>query len=506
MSNKISKIIATIAALGAAYIGASWWLGKQVEARYIALADRVVAQFGPDIFVERQYERGLFSSTSSVVVQLDWSPVWQDAAVDDDEAESAIEEDADPDAEPAEGTPPPETAQKPAQKMPVQKVRLTFQDDIRHGPLLPGMTFGAARIHTRLTKVDGADDATRQMFAKAKPPELDTLAGFDGTYSGQARLPAGELVDPKTPDNAMQWQELVYDYRYNADASHIEGTLRWPQVSFKASGTPSNNDEGAMALRMDGLKADFDVTQTGERWFFVPGRSSGTLDAIVLSYRGEGQANLKTVLDLKNLKYDSKASSQDGTMNSTDSLTGEGRIGGLTLKEIRLESQIQRVSEIGLMAVQKLLSKTKAEEQNRSSNDQQVKELTDTMRQLLKGQPEYRFSLKATTPDDQTAQFSYHVALGKETEGEDKLPWMISLRQRLSLDADLRLPKAWLPTLADLANNPDVTPETVTDLAQTLAQQGLIIEEGNDYVAKAQLGNNQINLNGKPLFGGGMGR
>ncbi len=125
MSNKISKIIATIAALGAAYIGASWWLGKQVEARYIALADRVVAQFGPDIFVERQYERGLFSSTSSVVVQLDWSPVWQDAAVDDDEAESAIEEDADPDAEPAEGTPPPETAQKPAQKMPVEHIALT---------------------------------------------------------------------------------------------------------------------------------------------------------------------------------------------------------------------------------------------------------------------------------------------------------------------------------------------------------------------------------------------
>ena len=193
-------------------------------------------------------------------------------------------------------------------------------------------------------------------------------------------------------------------------------------------------------------------------------------------------------------------------MNSTDSLTGEGRIGGLTLKEIRLESQIQRVSEIGLVAVQKLLSKTKAEAQNQASNDQQVKELTDTMRQLLKGQPEYRFSLKATTPDDQTAQLSYHLALGKEKEGEDKLPWMISLRQRLSLDADLRLPKAWLPTLADLANNPDVTPETVTDLAQTLAQQGLIIEEGNDYVAKAQLGNNQINLNGKPLFGGGMGR
>lgn len=53
-----------------------------------------------------------------------------------------------------------------------------LQDDIRHGPLLPGTTFGAARIQTRLIKVDGADDATRQMFAKVKPPEFDTLAGF----------------------------------------------------------------------------------------------------------------------------------------------------------------------------------------------------------------------------------------------------------------------------------------------------------------------------------------
>ena len=505
MSNKISKIIATIAALGAAYIGASWWLGKQVEARYIALADRVVAQFGPDIFVERQYERGLFSSTSSVVVQLDWSPVWQDAAVDDDEAESAIEEDADPDAEPAEGTPPPETAQKPAQKMPVQKVRLTFQDDIRHGPLLPGMTFGAARIHTRLTKVDGADDATRQMFAKAKPPELDTLAGFDGTYSGQARLPAGELVDPKTPDNAMQWQELVYDYRYNADASHIEGTVNWPQFTLRISSAPSDDKDMAMALRMDGLKATFDVTQVGERWFFVPGQSSSTLDAMTISYRGEEQSDLKAVLDLKKLKFDRKASSQNGLMNSTDTMTGEGRIGGLTLKAIRLESKLQNVTETGLMAVQKLLTKSKAETQNQKAAEF-LNDLTDTMRQLLKGQPDYRFSLTATTPDDQMAQLSYHVALSADKEGSDRQPWMISLRQRLSADADLRLPKAWLPTLADLTNNPDVTPETVTDLVQTLIQQGLIVEEGDAYIAKAQVGNSQINLNGKPLFGGGMGR
>ena len=312
------------------------------------------------------------------------------------------------------------------------------------------------------------------------------------------------MADPKTPDNAMQWQELVYDYRYNADASHVEGAVRWPQVTLRASSAPSDDDEGAMTFRMDGLKTDFDLTQVGERWLFVPGHSKGTLDAVALSYRGKGQTDLKSILDLKNLKYDSKANSQNGTMNSTDSLTGEGRIGGLSLKEIRLESQFQRVSETGLMAVQKMLSKTNSETQDQDA-EKFLNELDDTLRQLLKGQPEYRFSLKATTPDDQTAQLNYHIALSEDKEGSDKKPWMISLRQRLSAEADLRLPKAWLPALADLANNPEVTPETASDLAQTLAQQGLIVEEGDVYVAKAKIGNNQINLNGKPLFGGGMG-
>ena len=504
MSNKTSKIVVLIATLGAAYIGASWWLGKQVEARYAVLMDRAVTQFGPDIFVERHYERGLFSSTSSVVMQFDWAPIWQDAALDEDEAASAGEQSMESSAVPAEGAPPPESTPNPAPKNPAQKIRLTFQDDIRHGPLLPGTTFGAARIQTRLIKVDGADDATRQMFAKVKPPEFDTLAGFDGTFSGQARLPAGEMTDPKIPDNTAQWQELVYDYRYSTDASHIEGSVRWPQFTLHASSTSSDNGEGAVALRMDGLKSDFDITQVGERWLFVPGHSNGALDAVALSYRGEGQSDLKSILDLKNLKYENTATSQNQLMNSTGTIIGEGRIGGLALKEIRLESQIQRVSETGLMAVQKMLAKTKSETQDQEV-EKFLNELDDTLRQLLKGQPEYRFSLNATTPDDQTAKLNYHITLSEDKEGSDKKPWMITLRQRLSADVDLRLPKAWLPTLADLVNNPDVTPEIVTDLAQTLAQQGLIVEEGDAYVAKAQVGNNQINLNGKPLFGGGMG-
>ncbi|MFV0680738.1 YdgA family protein [Ottowia sp.] len=510
MSRKTSKIAAAIAVLGVAYTGANWWLGQQVEARYAALKDKAVAQFGEDVFVERQYERGLFSSKSTVVVQLDWpSASSQRAALNQGAAENdAEQEELDADqgtqsnesALPLPGSPAGTSADAP------QKIRLTFQDDIRHGPL-PGLALGAARIHTRLTKVEGADEATRQAFAKVKPPEFDTLAGFDGTYSGQARLPAGEVADPQTPDNAMQWQALVYDYQYNADASHVEGSMHWPQVSLRIGDALSDDDEGAMTLRIDGLKADFDVTQAGERWFLSPGHGSGTVDALVLSYRSAGQPDLKPVLDLKKLAFDSKATSQDGLMSQTDTLTGEGSLGGLALKEVRVESQLQRVSEAGLMAAQKLLTKVQSAQQGQTAEQAMPpeEEVADMMGHLLKGQPEYRFSLKASAADGQAAQLGYHVAVGEGPEGADEQPWMGRLQQSLRADADVRLPKAWLPALADLAHNPEVTPEAMTELAQTLARQGLVIEDGDAYMAKAEYGSGRLSLNGQPLFGG-MGR
>jgi uncharacterized protein YdgA (DUF945 family) len=53
-----------------------------------------------------------------------------------------------------------------------------------------------------------------------------------------------------------------------------------------------------------------------------------------------------------------------------------------------------------------------------------------------------------------------------------------------------------------LGNGPKSKPETLAALAGTLVREGILVEEGDAYVAKATYGDNQLSLNGKPLFGG----
>lgn len=143
MKNKTAKIVTAIAVLGAGYVGASWWLGKQVEARYQVLIDRVATRIGTEHVAERRYERGLFGASSTVVLQVRLP-------------EEAVDEAA--------------NAQEAEEPRPERYLRVTLQDDIRHGPL-PGWHVGAAHSRMRVAQVEGLDEATRQAFAKASWPE-----------------------------------------------------------------------------------------------------------------------------------------------------------------------------------------------------------------------------------------------------------------------------------------------------------------------------------------------
>lgn len=486
MNTKTTKIVAAIALLGVAYTGASWWLGKRVEERYAGLMERAIAMVGKDVIVERHYERGIFSSKSTMVLQLDWpkDPVKSKGADDQDDEDDA--DGSDPSAA-------------------MQRMRITLQDDIRHGPI-PGFHVGAALIQTRLVKVDGVDDATRQMFAKVSPPVFDTVAGFGGTYSGQARLPAGELTDPESPRSTFQWQELAYDYRYDTETHLMSGSARWPQLTMRvgpeAAAQSSADGVDTVIVRMDGLKADFDVSQLNKRWYFLPGQQSGTIDALSVNYMAAGQSASKKVLGFKGLKFDSKMTSKDGLMDSVGHLTGAGHIGELELKEVSAESALHRVSEEALEAFQKVMDQMKASDAQGKPGEVAPEAIEALVDALLKPKPEYRFSMKATSADNQTAQLGYGVTIDDAHNAPANEPWARRVQQRLHADANVRVPKGWLPKLAGLGNGPKSKPETLAALAGTLVREGILVEEGDAYVAKATYGDNQLSLNGKPLFGG----
>lgn len=485
MNKKVIGVAVAVLALGAAYAGASWWLGQRVEARYQALLDRAVAQWGADKIAERRYERGLFSARSTVVLQFRLPALPTEAAAD--------------------ATPAP------------QALRVTLQDDIRHGPL-PGLRLAAARIRTRVTQVEGLDEATRQVFAKASAPEFDTLAGFDGGYSGRMLLPAGELADPRVPGNRAEWQALTYDYTLAADARHTTGTLLWPQASFEAQQPRAEEDDAqpsaqvpspaALRMRMDALRFSFDMTQAEDQWLLAPGKGSGSVGALEVTERAAGQADFRPLLQLRDTRLETETTQDGALLDMVYRAFGPGRIGSLDMKELRYESQLRRVDARALATAQKLLMQIVSAPQG--AEVAPPPEALDTMaQQLLAGRPEYRDSFSATSADGQTAQFGYGLAVDElpadRAAAMEGMPWQLTLTQRVRFDAALRLPKAWIPTLAQLINDPDTDANALAETAGEFARQGWLREDGDAYVAKAEFGAGRLLLNGQP-FMGGLGR
>ncbi|MFT3779343.1 MAG: DUF945 family protein [Ottowia sp.] len=487
MSNNVLKKAAIAAVvIGAAYVGASWWLGQQVETRYQALLDRAATQFGADKFAERRYERGLFGAQSTVVLQFNLPPL-----PDDGEEEDTT------DAAP-----------------PARVLRITLQDDIRHGPLA-GLRPAAARIRTRVTQVEGLDDDTRQAFAKASAPEFDTLVGFGGDYAGRMLLPAGEMTDPQQPGTRGVWQALTYDYTLAADGRRLTGTLHWPQASFEAL-EPAEEEEdgqpaqapGAMKMRLDALKASFDMTPADDQWLMAPGKGSGTIGTLEMTQRTPGQTAFEPLMLMRDIQMETETTQADGLVNAVYRGHGQGSLGGIELKEMRYESQLRRLDAQALGTAQKLLmqwvSAPKAGEAGVPS------EAVEAMaRRLLDAKPEYRDSFSASTADGQAGQFGYGLAVAELPPERAQalalagMPWQLAAMQRVRFDADLRLPKAWLPMLQRLMNSPDMSAEDMTGMAQGFVEQGWLREEGDAYLARAEFGAGRLLLNGQPFMAGG---
>ncbi|MFT4195650.1 YdgA family protein [Ottowia sp.] len=484
MNNKTAtRLIAAAAVLGAVYVGSSWWLGQRVEARYQALLDRAATQFGADKFAERRYDRDLFGAQSTVVFQFNLPALPEE----DDEAADAAP--------------------------PARVLRITVQDDIRHGPLV-GLRPAAARITTRVTQVEGLDDDTRQAFAKASAPEFDTLVGFGGDYAGRMLLPAGEMADPRQPGTRAEWQALTYDYTLAADGRRLTGTMHWPQASFEALEPAEEEEEGqpaqapgAVKMRLDALKASFDMTPADDgQWLMAPGKGSGTIGTLEMTQRAPGQTAFEPLMLMRDIQMETKTTQADGLLNAVYRGHGQGSLGGVELKEMRYESQFSRLDAQALGTAQKLLMQWVSAP--KADGAAVPPEAVETMaRRLLDAKPEYRDSFSASTADGQAGQFGYSLAVtdlpAERAQALAGLPWQFAAMQRVRFDANLRLPKAWLPMVQRLMNSPDMSAEDMTDMAQGFVEQGWLREEGDAYLAQAEFGAGRLLLNGQPFMAGG---
>lgn len=471
---------AAVVALGAAgYTGASWWFGQQIEQHHAAELDRAIPLLGTGDVVSRDYDRGWFSSQARTVIEFE---IPEDLFGSMDGQQPAS-----PDAEPA-----------------MRTVRLHLQDDVRHGPL-PGWRLAAATIASRLTEVEGIDDATRKAFAAASAPSMSSVFGFDGRFDGEFVLPAGEMRHPQV---RVQWDRFDLQVSGNTDADQVQGRMRWPQITLTSEANPARSAV-AVQMLLRGLSGEFTARQPRDQptWFAAQGDFKGRVDEVSFRHAAAGGAPAPApLLAMSGITLDSKSALDGALLNMRLQMAAQGSLAGLKIDALQFDSALERLDTQAIATLQDAMP-TPAETVS-SAGDAQAQAATgEAIEQLLAANPAYTTRLAATIGDQQ-GEIGYRLAVPAAAiapsdramvESPERLLALLS--QRLEGEANVRLPKSWIPAIADVLADPTMTAASLNAMLNGLVRQRLLVEEPQAWRTDLKLARGSMLLNGKPFTG-----
>ena len=479
---KTAWAAAAVAVAAIGYTGASWTLGQQIEQRYTEEYDRVLPMLGTDDVVSHDYERGWFTSIGRTVLEFE---------VPQELFESQNERAQAPAASEAEAR--------------FRTVRLHLEDRVRHGPL-PGWRIAAATVKSRLTAVEGIDEALRQAFANAKAPYLDTLFAFDGSFHGNFVLPAGEV---RHPTLLAQWQQFDSAFDATADSNRVKGSLNWPQFTMTpaaAAGTPA---EPVRAL-MRGMSGDFEFEQPqdGQSWLSAQGSYKGRIDEISVRRAADGASAQAPLLACNDVQLDSRSTLDGALLNAQLNTTSRGSVGGLGIESLRLNGTLDRLDIAAVASLQGLLQPA-SDPTLPGADEQTGTAVQQAIEQLLVAKPAYAFKFSAAL-GGQEGELGYRLAaVDAPTQTPSALPpgaplnllLLSLLSQRLEGEATLRLPKSWLPAIATAAGDPNLSAESMKAVLNGLVAQRMLMQDAQAWHAELKLKQGAVLLNGRPFTG-----
>ncbi|QTD45947.1 DUF945 family protein [Ottowia testudinis] len=473
--------VAVVAAVGA-YVGSSWWLGKQVQARYTEQRDKMVELIGQDKLAAWQYDRGVFGATNRWALEIKLPA-------------KAPEEPA-AGAEPANATAAPQAPRPHA-------LRIELEDQIQHGPF-PGWRLGAAHVVTRVVGVQGLDADEKKLFDKIESPVFRTTYDLTGGYDGVMNWNGGALThDDPTGQFVLAWEPLEYHYHGDRKMQHIAGRMRLPGVTMNASGTPKEGEPFRMSVRMAGLESDFDLRPKDDQWLLAPGTMTGRWTELAFSQSDKPDAPLVPVFAVKDGKIESKTAQNGELIDNQTSVSGKGNIGQTALELVQQDTVMRNVPAAVLLQLQKQLPAIMDFKPEDEAQQAALKKALEPLwSQLFQANPEYRVKYSATLAG-QTGHLAYGIkAQPAPAAADPALPLSAQMLTRTVADADLRLPKAWLPVLAQAMAKPELTGESLTGTLDQFVQMEWIKQEGDVYAAQVRFQQGQLLVNGKPLMGG----
>lgn len=509
MNRRLRLAAAACVALGGAYVMSNWWLGHQIEQAHQRQLERVLTVVGPDKLVSNTYDRGLFSSTANLVLQLKVpapslsmpdknrrkNMSWADESAHDP-AEALAQDTADLPAEDADMDETTDIASDagidPFQRDRTLRVHLVQKLD--HGPLTVG-GWAAAAVETRLLRVDGLEPEAYQLFADLEPPVLNTVHGFSQAVGGQFTLPAGEIKDPSDPSgkNRLQWEALRYDFDIDADRSRIRGKGQWPLLAGTLSqpGGPAQ-----LTLTMKDLAIQSEHQLNTGQWLMPPGQHEGSLSRFEIKL-DDKLAPMHVLLN--DVRTESQAHQTEGVLAMKQQISGEAEFGPLSFEKLNMESEIQRVDARVLAELQQLMI-TAIKTASTSDDAPKAPDFEQLFNRLLAASPELKERISLTT-EGETAVIAYGFKVDPSImPSADDLPPALANAERLKGSASVLLPRDFLKTIAESLDHPQMSADQALALMDTVAAQGYLKPTDTGWTTEAEFMKGSLTVNGKPIF------
>lgn len=469
----------------AGYGAATWYFGERAHGAYQEALDEVRKLVGPEVLVSQQYTKGFWSSQGQLVLQ--WTPP---AAEEDELAEGG---DAAPAAAP-------------------QPIRITVDNTVRHGPLA-GWRLAAAVVETRIGTVEGVDDSMRKAFAKVSSPTLTTVRNLTGSHDIALAWPAGEVGDG---EDLVRWQPLDYRMNLNADRTRLSGDFDWPEITLQVQHKAEDSDgEPAAAAQgqperfdvaLHGMKGDFDQRFQDGLWLLAPGHGKGTFGKLTVS-RASATAAAGTapepLVALQDLSYGVTIERTGAHLGWVSSLRGRGSVGTVALESLEMNETVSRIDVEALKLVQKaLVDAYKAEPGTELSAAQAPwgVSLMEAVPKFVAALPAYAMKLSAKV-DGEQGELQYGVELKSAPDARQiaEGAWTSAMLKSSALHASLRLPKAWLPRLAQAAGTKAPEPQDLDAMLGMAQAQGFVKQEGAHLTSALRMENGKVVLNGKEI-------
>lgn len=205
--NKPLSLAAVAAVVALAYPASAWYLGQRIESahaeQYAAIAELPYLRV-----VERDYQRGIFSATEKITLELAARPT--PAAEHADGAEAAA------------------------------PLRLSVLTRIQHGPL-PGLsTLAAGVADSELELSDETGKEIAAVLGDKKPLTAHAVYGFDGGGKGTLTSPAFSATVPGKESGEttrITWEGVSLDVDFSAGMKQYSMRGGAPKLEIEETGS-----------------------------------------------------------------------------------------------------------------------------------------------------------------------------------------------------------------------------------------------------------------------------